>query len=234
MKTSDLMRFIVATGVSVVLTAVFTWYSTARIGVFSLSVLNKSLADTSLTLLAMVLLLGPLSRLYDLFDEWLPYRKEFGISSFLLGAVHLYLVMFPLARRGPFGFFVARPTEAYTGLAGLMVMLFLFIISFEFIKKMLGIKQWWRLQYAGARIAGIAVLLHLSVLKYPEWTKWLSGKATNLAIPSFPPANLLVGLFGGFVLLVRLSEFFGAKVAKKVVPLFFFAALAMTGLFFLR
>lgn len=222
------------TAVSGVLVAFFTWYLTARIGTFSLSILNKSLADASLLLLGMVLMLGPLSRLYDLFDRWIPYRKELGIFSFFLGAIHLYFVMFPLARRGPFGFFTSRPTEAYTGLAGLVIMLSLLLISFEFTKKLFGMKRWWTLQYTGARIAGIAVLVHLSLLKYSEWTQWLSGQTANLAMPSFPPANLLIEIFAVFVLFTRISEIFPVRVARIVVLLLFLGTLATTSWLFLR
>lgn len=219
---------------SLLLIVFLTWYSTVRTGAYSLALLNKSLGDASLLLLAMVLVLGPLSRLYDVFDQWLPYRKELGIFSFLLGAIHVYLVMFPLARRGPFGFFTARPTEAYTGLLGLVVMLLLFIVSFESIKKILGMKRWWKLQYMGARIAGVALFAHLWLLKYSEWAQWLSGRAANLAMPSFPPANLLIEICAIFVLFTRISEIFPVRAARIVVFLLFLGTLGTTSWLFLR
>lgn len=232
--TSERSRFVVVTFFSVVLLLLCVWYSGSRTGGYTLAILNKSVGDVSLILLAVVLLLGPLSRLYDLFDGWIPYRKEFGVLAFLFGVAHLYLVIFPLARRGPFGFFLARPWEAYTGLAGLLIMLFLFVISINAVKNMLGVKRWWTFQYMGARFAGIAVLAHVSLLKHSEWIQWLSGNIKGLARPSFPPANLLIEVFGIFVLLTRIAEIFPVRVARVLVPLFFFSAFGTSVWFFLK
>lgn len=209
-------------------------YLTARRGYFDLSIINKSLASGSLVLLGIVLLLGPLSRLYQRFDKWVNYRKELGILAFLAGAIHVYLSMFPLARRGPFGLYQSRPLAAYLGLAGLLIMAALFLLSFEKIKSKISAAVWWKTQYTGVRIAALAVLLHMTLFKYSEWGKWLGGEVGKLARPDWPPASLLVAVFSGFVLLVRLTEMFGLRAAKTLVPLFSLAALGTTGWLFLR
>lgn len=210
-------------------------YLTFRRGYFDLSIVNKSLASTSLMLLGIVLLLGPLSRLYQRFDKWVNYRKELGILGFWLGAGHVYLSMFPLARTGPLGFYQGKPLAAYPGLAGLVIMFILFILSFEVMKTKLGAERWWKTHYRGVRLAALAVLFHMSVLKYSEWFKWLGGETgKKLAQPEWPPASLLVAVFSGFVLLVRLAEIFGLRAAKALVPLFSLAALGVTGWLFLR
>lgn len=209
-------------------------YLTARRGYFDLSIVNKSLASASLVLLGIVLLLGPLSRLYQRFDKWINYRKELGVLAFFLGAAHVYMAMFPLAKSGPWGFYQAKPLAAYPGLIGLLIMFILFILSFEVMKNKLGAERWWKAHYRGVRLAALAVLFHMSVLKYSEWLKWLSGETGKLAQPGWPPASLLVAVFSGFVLLVRLSEIFGTRIAKKLVPLFSLAAVGITGWLFLR
>lgn len=209
-------------------------YLTARRGYFDLSIINKSLASASLLLLGIVLLLGPLSRLYQRFDKWVNYRKELGVLAFFLGAAHVYMAMFPLAKTGPWGFYQAKPLAAYPGLLGLVIMLILFILSFEIMKKKLGAERWWKAHYRGVRIAALAVLFHMSVLKYSEWLKWLSGETGKLTQPGWPPASLLVAVFSGLVLLVRLAEIFGLRAAKALVPIFALTAAGITGWFFLR
>lgn len=231
----NIRQYLAALATAAVTAGGLAAYLTLRRGYFDLSIVNKSLASTSLLLLGIVLLLGPLSRLYQRFDRWVNYRKELGILAFFLGGVHVYLSMFPLAKSGPLGLFQSRPLVAYLGLAGLVIMAALFVISFEKIKAKINYAKWWKAQYTGARIAAIAVLFHMAVFKYSEWGKWLGGETNRkLAQPGWPPASLLVAVFSGFVLLVRLAEFFSLRLAKALVPLFSVAALGVAGWLFLR
>ena len=209
-------------------------YLTLRRGYFDLSIVNKSLASGSLMLLGVVLLLGPMSRLYQRFDKWVNYRKELGILAFFLGAAHVYMAMFPLARRGPFGLYLSRPLIAYSGLLGLVIMAALFVISFEKIKSKIDTAKWWKAQYIGVRIAAIAILLHMTLFKYPEWLKWFGGDVGKIAIPTWPPASLLVAVFSGFVLLSRLTELIGQKMAQKLVPVWLTVTLGLLIWLFVR
>jgi DMSO/TMAO reductase YedYZ heme-binding membrane subunit len=218
MTKETLRQYLMAGLVSAITAGGLILYLTARRGYFDLSIINKSLASSSLILLGIVLLLGPLARLYSRFDKWIDYRKELGILAFFLGAVHVFLSMFPLARRGPFGLYQSRPLIAYSGLLGLLIMAYLFVISFKIVEKKIGVAKWWKMQYWGVRIAALAVLFHMTVFKYSEWGKWLAGDVGKLALPNLPPASLLVALFSAFVLLVRTSELFGARVARFLTP----------------
>lgn len=234
MTKESVRQYLVAAATGAVIIGGLAVYLTLRRGYFDLSIVNKSLASGSLTLLGAVLLLGPLSRLYQRFDQWVNYRKELGILAFLAGAIHVYLSMFPLSRRGPFGLYQSRPLIAYAGLVGLLIMTALFVISFERIKAKMDAVKWWKAQYRGARLAAMAVLLHMTLFKYPEWIKWLGGEVGKLAQPGWPPASLLVAVFSGFVLLVRLTEIFGVRAAKILVPVFCLAAVGVTGWLFIR
>ncbi|MBI5356682.1 ferric reductase-like transmembrane domain-containing protein [Candidatus Collierbacteria bacterium] len=227
-----LRQYFIAGSISVTITGGLILYLTARRGYFDLSIINKSLASGSLVLLGIVLLLGPLSRFYSRFDNWINYRKELGILAFLTGAVHVYLSMFPLARRGPFGLYQSRPLVAYSGLLGLVIMAYLFIISFEKLKEKIGMAKWWKMQYWGARITVLAIFIHMAVFKYPEWNAWLGGEAGKLARPGWPPASLLVAIFISFVLLTRLSELFGAKAARFLTPVWLGTAIVTSFLLF--
>lgn len=202
-------------------------YAVVRYGVAGLPSLNKSLATSTLFLLGIVLLMGPLSRLFAIFDHFLKYRKEFGIMTFFTGAAHVYLSMFPLARRGPFGLYQSQPLSAYAGLAGLVIMFLLFLISHASIERAMGTRLWWKLQYWGARLAFGAIALHMIVLKYAGWGPWFADRVL------LPPLALLVTVFTAFVLVVRLSELFGPRAARAITQLSFLAATAFTVWFFL-
>ena len=218
MTKEALRQYLVAITVTALIGGGIIYYLFIRSGSFVPSIANKGLADISLVLLGIVLLIGPLSRLYSRFDLWVNYRKELGILAFFTGVAHVYLSMFVLARRGPFGLFQSRPLVAYTGLLGLLIMAYLFIISFEKIKTQLGVAKWWKMQYWGARITGVAIFIHITAFKYPEWDTWLNGKTEGLALPNLPPANLLVAIFFAFVLLTRLSERLNSKIARFLTP----------------
>lgn len=208
MNKEFLRQYLVAAAVSVVIGGGLILYLTVRKGSFEWAIANKSLADTSLILLEIVLLLGPLSRLFNRFDKWINYRKELGIMAFLVGAIHVYLSMFQLARRGPLGLYQSRPLVAYSGLLGLLIMAYLFVISFEKLKNKIGTAKWWKMQYIGCRIAALAVLFHMAVFKYSEWGQWLAGNVGQLARPQLPPVSLGVALFSALVFLIRISELF--------------------------
>lgn len=220
--------------VAAVITAAVVWlvyrYAVVRYGVAGLSSLNKSLATSTLFLLGIVLLLGPLSRLFAIFDYALKYRKELGILTFFTGAAHVYLSMFPLARRGPWGFYQSQPVSAYAGLTGLIIMVLLFVISNAAIERAIGTRTWWKLQYWGARTAFLAIAFHMIILKYVGWGKWLvdRGAGSTQGIASLPPLAILATVFVAFVLVVRLSELFGPPAARRITQLSFLAAAIFT------
>lgn len=211
-------QYAVATAV----TALTLWavyeYAAVRYGVVGLSSLNKSLSTSTLFLLGVVLLLGPLSRLYQVFDPLVKYRKELGVLTFFTGLSHVYLSMFPLARRGPFGFYQGAPWSAYPGLAALFIMFGLFLLSLDWIKKKLSPAAWWKLQSWGARLAFIVITVHMMVLKYGGWGTWLAdrGAGSQQGVMSLPPLALLAFVWVIFVIVVRLSELLGAASARRV------------------
>lgn len=215
-------------------TATVVWlvyrYAVIRYGVEGLSSLNKSLATSTLFLLGIVLLMGPLSRLFAIFDHFLKYRKELGIMTFFTGVAHVYLSMFPLARRGPFGFYQSQPLSAYAGLTGLVIMFFLLLLSNAAIERAIGTHLWWKLQYWGARLAFVAVAFHMIVLKYSGWGTWFAdrGAGSTQGAASLPPLAILATVFAVFVLVVRLSELFGLRPARTITQLSFLIATAFT------
>lgn len=206
--------------VSVVVTAMIVGlvyqYATVRYGVGGLSSLNKSLATSTLFILGFVLLLGPLARMFVIFDRWLIYRKELGVLTFYTGLGHVYLSMFTLARRGPWGLYLSSPWSAYPGLIALVIMFVLVVISLRQLEMTLGTKLWWKLQYLGARVTFILIAFHMIVLKYAGWGSWLTtrGANTNVGIASLPPLAILAAVFSVFILLVRISELFGSRIGR--------------------
>ncbi len=183
-----------------------------------LSAINISLAATTLFLLGSVLLLGPLSRLFTVFDGLLTYRKELGIVSFFTALLHVYLVMFPLARNGPWGLYISRPWSAYPGLEALIILFILFLFSWNFAMHALGTKLWWQIQYWGARIAFLLIAFHMIILKYKTILAWVipGQQVSDMTKMHFPPLIIWEAQFVLFILVVRLSELFGKNAARRI------------------
>jgi len=196
------ISFLLALGVC----TLFGLYLFLRRGYFNLYILNKVFASTSLVLLGIVLLMGPISRFYNLFDKWLIYRREIGLMAFFLALAHSVIS------------YSGRISQSLLlGAISLVILTVLFLVSFKFAESKINRKFWILLQSWGLRIGALLAFWHLVALKYPGWIKWLEGEGTKgLFRPSFPPASLLAGLFIGFVAVARLSEIFEIKIARKI------------------
>lgn len=201
MLKETLRQYTVAGLIAAILVAAYTGYLLATGRPLELRTLNNAIANTSVVLLGITLSLGPLSRLFQVFDRYLTYRKETGIWAFLLGLAHVYLAMGPLARSGPLGFYQARPLSAYAGLVGLIIMFGLFTISIEPVKQKLGTSLWWKMQYRGVRLAAFAILIHFGVLRWSAWGEWFNQGG-------LPPASLITATVALAVLLLRLIDWY--------------------------
>lgn len=186
-------------------------------GEMGMSALNVALAADTVFLLGAVLLLGPLSRLFTIFDRLLIYRKELGIMSFFTSVIHVYFVMFPLSHNGPWGLYRSRPFSAYSGLEALIILFILLLFSWNWARNRLGAKLWWQIQYWGVRTSFILIALHMAVLKYQTILSWFDPSQLSLhGNGNGPPILIWEAQFVLFVLLVRFSELFGPKAARVI------------------
>lgn len=184
-----------------------------------LSALSVATASGTLFLLGFVLLMGPLSRMFAIFDWALKFRKELGITTFFTALTHVYLVMFPLARNGPWGLYRSRPFSAYPGLEALIVLFVLLVFSWNWSMKLLGTKLWWELQYWGARLAFVLIGVHMVVLKYKTIVSWAMPGNLPESGSHVPPLIVWEAQFLLLVLVIRLSELFGVKIARIITQI---------------
>ena len=205
-----------------ILSVLLSLYLFLRRGYYDLYIDNKVFAGVSLMLLGTTFLIGPFSRLYSRFDSWVMYRKEIGIIAFFFALLHSLISFFFLPNKFPLTYFEKNILTFIFGLTAILVLIYLFILSFERVIKYLDRKRWWLVQNWGIRIAGLLVFLHVFIMKYPGWIKWyIQGGGSELARPYLPPASLVVSVFAFYVIVVRLSEFFGEKIARIIVMISF-------------
>ena len=219
MNRFDKYEYAVAIISSLIISAITSWYLLLRQGVFNAHTFNKASALVAIILIGIVLLIGPLSRIYASYSALLKYRKAWGRLAFLFGLTHAILSYFFLFPRDRF-----TPTNIpfLFGLAGVITLAVLFLFSFEKLIQLLDRRLWWHLQNIGVRLIGIFGVVHFALLKYKGWLSWLQQNETQeLARAHLPPESLLLFIFVVFVLVVRLYDYLDRTRARLLVALTF-------------
>ncbi|KKU87387.1 hypothetical protein A3A64_00595 [Candidatus Gottesmanbacteria bacterium RIFCSPLOWO2_01_FULL_48_11] len=232
MSREQFRQYGVAVLVALPIFAVLSYYLFLRRGYYDLYIANKAFGSTSLILIGIVLLIGPLSRLYQSFDNWVSYRKELGIVGFTLALVHTIISLFLLPDKFAFASFFTYTSlnrglvPFLFGITSIIMLFVLIVLSFDAVIRRMDKAVWWRWQYWGVRVSALLLYLHVVVMKYPGWISWYTkGGSSDLAIPYLPPGSIFAGSFGLFVLLVRLIELPGAKIARAATALLFIVLL---------
>lgn len=202
--------------VAIPLFAVLSVYLFYRRGYYDLYIANKVFAGVATILLGIVLLIGPLSRLFSFPDRYVQYRKELGIVAFFLTLTHGIVSIFFMPSKFSLSEFLGTLNWPFIfGLAATIVLVVIFFISNDRAMIAIGRERWWRLQYWGVRLAFILVFLHVFVMKWDGWVKWYKvDGGSNLVHPEWPGAGLLIGWFMVFVVLVRLAEFVSPRLGR--------------------
>ncbi len=171
---------------------------------FDLFIANKAFASTSIVLVGLSFLLGPLAHFWPkAFIPILHLRKHFGIFGFAVAGLHVLssLILMSgdyfsrLYALGKFSF------EAELSMVFAIFAFFLFSIvavtSIPSVEERMDKKKWLWIQRIGY-IAFLFAAVHFFALK---WGLWINPSAWGSAIP---PASLLAFIFSVFVIAMRL------------------------------
>lgn len=217
-KPSSFRDYLIATLIATTLFVFFGFYLFIRHGFLwstptttdALFLPNKALASVAMTLLAFTFLIGPIVRYFDRYDTWLSYRKEIGILAGFLAIVHGLISYCLLPIKFPQAWIDFTATEFLAGLVGAITLAVLFILSWKSIILLVTGGPWWFLQRFGLRLAIIATLIHVYVMKWSSWTTWFTQGNTKptaeLIRPELPALELLVTLFITWVVVIRFYE----------------------------
>jgi len=171
---------------------------------------NKVIVGVGTVMLAFTFLIGPIVRYFDRFDKWSGYRKEIGIVGGFLVFFHAIISYFFLPLKFPPSRIDFDSLAFGAGLIGILLLIFLFIISFKKIIALMDGSRWWFLQRWGLRLVILFTLIHVYAMKWNGWVKWLTqggGTPTaELANPWMAGLGILVMLFVTWVVIVRLYE----------------------------
>lgn len=211
-------QFIHSIVTSLLLLLILITYLSIQFRELTLFIINKAIADVAIMLLGIVVLIGPLGRLFNRFDRLLLYRKWIGVTVFLYAYIHSITTLYFLPDRFPLSRFHIGNTAFVFASLSVLILSWLFIISFDVIIASLNRKHWWLMQQWGVRIACIAAAVHLYLVKQAFWWNWLLERNPT-RLPNLPPLGLLMFLFIVFVVSVRCVELFGKKIAQKATQI---------------
>ena len=173
---------------------------------------NKAFATTSVVLIGLSFVLGPLSKFWpNSFKKYLTLRKYFGVFGFGIGALHAFttLLMFN-PNYYPRMFDKAGKLTAQGELSMLFGILALFVFSavaitsFPSIEEKMDKGKWLMIQRVGY-LAYFFVMLHLVFMGYRGWLNpktWPGG---------LWPISLISFLIVLFVFVLRFMAIFKQK-----------------------
>jgi len=161
---------------------------------FDPTLINKSLAVTSLLLISFSMLLTGLAMLRRRYMKYLPWRRFLGITGFVFGMAHALVghAVFPLIgieMEESGGLAILSDVLGYLSLAifGLMA-----VASFAKVKGFIGGAMWrYFLRFSGYT-ALILVVVHSALLKWDSWLKYVNTFGSVL--PSLSLPAVLVGI----------------------------------------
>ncbi len=216
-KPSSLRDYVISFLIAASLIVFFGAYLAFRRGYFfdapptadTLYVFNKVIIGAGTVLLAFTFLIGPIVRYFDRFDTWLSYRKEIGIVGAFLAASHGIISYFFLPLKFPQDKMDLTSLPFAAGIVGILLLVFLFILSLKSVIHMMDGGRWWFLQRWGLRLVVAATLIHVYAMKWESWVRWFTrgGAVTpELAHPLIPGLGMLVTMFVTWVVIVRLYE----------------------------
>lgn len=160
----------------------------------------KGFTNTGYLLIGFSLILGPLGKFWNYFDQFLTYRKQLGIIGFMYALIHgvvgTIIYVFP----NP-DILVNNYWAVALGILALYLFYICYAISEIIVIKTLGPKKWRRLIRYISYSAFILATMHIYLAKLPVWQEYIDSDII------FPPLSLVLFSFGLFVLAFRFYVF---------------------------
>ncbi|MBI5228014.1 ferric reductase-like transmembrane domain-containing protein [Candidatus Micrarchaeota archaeon] len=173
---------------------------------YSLRELNKVAALAALGLLALVFIVGPLSKFWPVvFAKYLAYRKTVGVISFVIILLHTAYSLFIYYKLDPGSIFAqATLLPVIFGFIAFFIFLIMTITSTKSAVQKLGYKKWKTIQTCGY-IGLLLVILHFFYIE----SKPTAGFDVR-------PYGLVIFYFAIAALLLRLGIIFVKTPERKL------------------
>lgn len=161
---------------------------------------NHAVADASIVLIGMSLALSGICHFWNFADTYIGYRKYMGLAGFYMAAAHTAIAL----TRRPLSSFLTpdRIIPFVAAVLSITLLAVMAAVSNTTAIKRIGYPHWKKILAAGY-LAYVAGLVHFGMLNYTRWFTWL--EATEPTHTQAPPLSLIVFVFGGFVLGLRVA-----------------------------
>lgn len=207
MSEEDRKRWVKSILIALFIFLLLSFYLILRRGYYNVYIINKVFGSTAVALAGITLLVGPLSKKFSSFAQFMTIRRHLGLLAFGAAVVHITLSLFQTQRFAWFSWYLGEWIPVSFGLLAIFVWGYMTYISRDSKIVQLGADIWKsRLSLAG-KVGFIAIFLHLTIMKYEGWIRWFNGQVKQtpeLANPQYPPASLFVFLFMAVVIVYRL------------------------------
>lgn len=175
-------------------------------------ILNKSVADVSIILIGLSLVLSSICYFWDFADKFIVYRKHLGVIGFWYAFLHGILSLVP-ERFSPFLVYYLNENRINAFLpAAVSLVLFavMTVISNRYSIQKIGPKRWKFIMRIGFLAYGLGII-HFFLKTSSSWSAWFFGQDTM-----FPPFSLISFLFAVTVLILRTALWVKTSHKKKV------------------
>lgn len=207
-------RWLRAVWIGLFVFIMFSLYLFLRRGYYNLYIINKVFGSTAIVVAGISLLAGPMRRMRYV-SHLMSIRRQLGLLAFGLVLLHVLASLLQTKRFPLFAWYIDAWIPISFGLLAVGVWLYMTYISRNSKIKELGSDVWKKRLSIAGKVAFMAIFLHLVIMKYPGWIKWLNGnvkQTPELANPTYPPASIFVFIFMVTVILYRIIA---AVLAKR-------------------
>ena len=164
-------------------------YNFLKFGSVTVSVLNRTIASTSVIIIGLSFALSGICYFWDFADRLIFYRKHLGVIGFFFVSLHVFISLFLLPGRSGFVYWLTVEFGPFIfGFAAFLIFLLMAIISNQFSIHKLGGKTWRRLMHFGY-LAYIFIIIHIILV-------------SGLYFRVFPPAFHIITIFLAILVLV--------------------------------
>jgi DMSO/TMAO reductase YedYZ heme-binding membrane subunit len=170
---------------------------------------NLALGHTGMIMVILSMGMSSITYYWHVADHAMLYRKYFGIVGFVFSLFHFIYSLVLIEQKTDLLVFIANPRNTvafFAGLAAMLILIFMTVISHKKAVQLLGGRVWrnlLRLGYAAILLA----LLHILWRNWHVWLGWLMGRSDSFV----PPIGLLVTVAAVTICILRVMMIFGHK-----------------------
>jgi len=193
---------------------IFSVYLYLRRGYYNLYIVNKVFGSTSVILAGITLLVGSLSKTLPTLTKFMTIRRQLGLLAFIFGLFHIVVSLAQSERFAWFSWYLNEWIPVGFGLVAIIIWTYMAYISRNKKIQEMGADIWKSRLSISGKLGFLTIFLHLTIMKYQGWLRWLDGQVKQtpeLSNPSYPPASLFVFIFMVGVILYRLINDFRRK-----------------------